>query len=197
MAAVGAVPSGRELRSGDATAVRTTGSPTSTDSTRRTYLRSGSYMVDAPYELQEPRLRATPAPPQGQPSSYATPRISPRLNPGLWPDRYDLADRIRSIYEQVTEDLMDGRTYIPAAAGTPVRSRGQRLKLACDRLAELDALDDLLPVGSMAQPTIIRLNRTNSISVSRKSSRIRYRSIIGRRSPAGTGKHGSRMDVTQ
>ena len=67
-----------------------------------------------------------------------------RLNPGLWPDRYGLADRIRSIHEQVTEDLMDGRTYIPPLLERLSITEGN-LKLACDRLAELDALDDLLP----------------------------------------------------
>ena len=67
-----------------------------------------------------------------------------RLNPGLWPERHGLADRVRSIHEQVTEDLMNGRTYTP-----PLLQRlaiaEDNLKLACDRLAELDALDDLLP----------------------------------------------------
>ena len=67
-----------------------------------------------------------------------------RLNPwGIW-ENVPTADRIRSIYEQVNEDLLEGSTARP-----PLLQRlaiaEDNLRVACNRLQELDALDDVLP----------------------------------------------------
>jgi hypothetical protein len=66
-----------------------------------------------------------------------------RLNPwGIW-ENMATADRIRSIYEQINEDVLEGRMSRP-----PLLQRltvaEDNLRIACDRLAELNALDDLL-----------------------------------------------------
>lgn len=67
-----------------------------------------------------------------------------RLNPSLWPDKLGTADRIRSIYEQVNEDVLEGRTTRP-----PLLQRlaiaEDNLRVALNRLEELGALDDVLP----------------------------------------------------
>lgn len=67
-----------------------------------------------------------------------------RLNPDLWPDERGLAERIRSIHEQVTEDLMNGQTYIPPLLER-LQAAQNNLTIACDRLKELGALDEILP----------------------------------------------------
>lgn len=66
-----------------------------------------------------------------------------RLNPGIWRDSI-AADRIRSIYEQINEDVLEGSTARP-----PLLERlaiaEDNLTLALNRLEELGALDDVLP----------------------------------------------------
>jgi hypothetical protein len=65
-----------------------------------------------------------------------------RLNPGLWPDSI-AADRIRSIYEQINEDVLEGKTSRPPLL-EQLRITEENLKIACDRLQELGELDDVL-----------------------------------------------------
>lgn len=58
-----------------------------------------------------------------------------RLNPDLWPDSI-AADRIRSIYEQITEDVLEGSTRRPPLL--------ERLKTTEDSL--MTAIDALVRI---------------------------------------------------
>ena len=67
-----------------------------------------------------------------------------RLNPwGIW-ENVPTADRIRSIYEQINEDVLEGSTARPPLLQRVAIAEGN-LRVALDRLEELGALDDVLP----------------------------------------------------
>jgi hypothetical protein len=65
-----------------------------------------------------------------------------RLNPGLW-GNVPTADRIREIYEQVTEDVLEGRATRPPLMQR-VRIAEDNATILADRLAELGELDSVL-----------------------------------------------------